>query len=1191
MATELSGIRNTIRSKHSLALLLLLTMSLIPPIVGVVGPTDAAGAAEPSLIVTPLRSGGWNFRWEPVPGATEYTLERVTSDFVGSRGQDHEIKVTLPGSATSTHLPDGPWHTRTGFQERFILTALSHGTVIKTIPNNRSCPDAFFLTARGSGENPPGDGYKSGLGKHGDAIYTSLLNWLDASASTLRVLPVLGGYKAVSATDWHLLVMHDSANRGTMEATALLEDAHAVCKDSPIVMFGFSQGAWVVGDALEQSIRADASLRNQVVSAQLLADAHYGSRLPDVQYYPKDHGGRGISGRPRGPIGAKPGVVTEWCLPTDMVCHAGQDDAHGEIYNTCYRARVAVEAAMDLVALPDDKWSAAGIPTVPSCDMDTMVGRMFEEHGRWYRLKRGDGEHYLKAQPLAGPVTKRCFKARGGEFLDLITTAAIWPEVHLAGLNEGLACIHPGEVRSRAVIPVPGLNPMGYWVDGNLKRFGITDAPSSACYAERSGSGGPITDMVTAEVLTLGSGGRAPVCLAGKGNAGKVLRLRSDQPASGITYLVDGLGERRHIPDVQTLSCLLSWQDRVTVDDLTWAHVRSLPESAAKARCTPPATIANTILTNPNGNSYYVDAGLVRHSIRTTYTYHCLVDKGVKVHNVSQGQMDGVELGGAQANCVSPSRVEGTIIRRHDGISWVVVGGQRRHIPTQVVDVCTRAVQRVPVALTGLDYNAGASIPESTAKHSCALEGTIVQALDQPQPHPAYRISGGKRYWIPDGWTFDYWKRRLPLTPSYDEAVLKELPYGGPEPRKLDPAAVPANTIIRRRDGVSWVVDANKVRHHIPYARDDTCWRLLRGYSVSATDLTGPQAAALPEDDTWPCVVGPRVVKSDDTKSYFVDSSNVRHWIPDGDTFWALSRSYPVVGPWPAAEVANFIPGSDHPRMIDPEAVKNSVVCRDDNVCWAVDGNAVRHHLPTHGDNVCMRWVHGWRVTRDRVSAEQANSLREAEAWGCSMDNRIIATNEGPAYYMEGNTRRWIPDGYDFDCLSRGRSVIRGMGLAEASGLGETSAMPAQECPGIDIVTIYSPANGRYVTTEIHYGGDDYAMVRAARTSVGSDWERFRLIGDCASRCLIQSLNNRKLVLAQLNYQGYAWGELRGVSENAGGSWEGFQISGDCNHGCAIRALGNGRFVSAELGFTGHGYGMLRARAETVSGWERFIIR
>jgi hypothetical protein len=363
---------------------------------------------------------------------------------------------------------------------------------------------------------------------------------------------------------------------------------------------------------------------------------------------------------------------------------------------------------------------------------------------------------------------------------------------------------------------------------------------------------------------------------------------------------------------------------------------------------------------------------------------------------------------------------------------------------------------------------------------------------------------------------------------------------------------------------------------------------------VSARDLTYAQANQLSEGDAWPCIIGNRVVTSSDGTSWFVDTTNTRRSILDTDTYWALARSNPVSGPWSSDDVGQIPRGSDMPRMLDPEAVKNTIVCRDDNVCWAVDGNAVRHHIPTHADNVCWRWVNGWHVSRNNVSYEQANSLAEADPWGCSLNDRIIATNEGPAYYMEGNTRRWIPDGYDFECLQRGRSVIRGMSLAEASGIPEGSAMPAQECAGIDIVTIRSAASNQYVTTEINYANPDYAMVRAARGSVGSYWEMFRLIGDCAQSCLIQSLNNRKLVMPQFDYQGYAWGELRGVSDNAGGTWERFRLEGNCSTGCAIRALGwtgDTRYVSAELGYTGNGYGMLRARATSVGGWERFIIQ
>ena len=281
-------------------------------------------------------------------------------------------------------------------------------------------------------------------------------------------------------------------------------------------------------------------------------------------------------------------------------------------------------------------------------------------------------------------------------------------------------------------------------------------------------------------------------------------------------------------------------------------HVQSLPESASKAACRPPTELAGKII-RADRELLYVDSSLVRHSIRTTYTYHCLIDRGVQVIDVEQGQVNGVTSGPATNDCISPNRVSGRIIRRNDGISWVVIDGVRRHLPTLAADVCARAIRGRTVALTDLSYDAAASIPEGDP-FDCDIENKVIQALDQPQPYPAYRIVGGKRHWIPDGWTFDYWKRRVPVVGANSEAVVKELPNGGTDTRRLDPAAVPARSIIRREDGVSWVVDAHRVRHHIPFARDDVCWRRINNYQVTATGLTHGQASSLTETNLGPAL-------------------------------------------------------------------------------------------------------------------------------------------------------------------------------------------------------------------------------------------------------------------------------------------------------------------------------------------------
>ncbi|MGH9278701.1 MAG: glycoside hydrolase family 30 beta sandwich domain-containing protein, partial [Acidimicrobiales bacterium] len=638
----------------------------------------------------------------------------------------------------------------------------------------------------------------------------------------------------------------------------------------------------------------------------------------------------------------------------------------------------------------------------------------------------------------------------------------------------------------------------------------------------------PLQDGLTqAMVDALGDPGpHQPKCLAPTRFELKIL-----QAPDNFSYLVQG-GVRHWIPDGGTFLCLKVWNSRAVTAPMTWDQVSSIPEDTkAHATCSADGTANRVIRESRHGTSWYVDPSLRKHWIPDGETYFCMTARYALIDGLTQEHADALADGDWVAPCLEARR----------------------------------------------------------------FEGKIVRALDQPDPKPSYAVYAGRRHWIPDPWTYGYLTTHgFPVVDVPTEAGILTISDGGTEPAKLDPAAVPRNSIIRRNDGVSWVIDHEGNRHHIPYVQDDVCWRDLRGYPVSAVNLTFAQANALPEKDRWPCIIGDRMVRSDDGSSWYVDTTNLRHWIPDTDTYYQLIRdlNLAAVGPWPAQDV-NLIPrGADRPQLIDKDAVRNSIVCRErDRHCWAIDGNATRHFIPSYGDDVCWRWVNGWRVTRPNMNDVQTDSLGEAEPWGCSMHNRLIATNEGPAYYMEGNTRRPIVDGYDYNCLAEnGSPQIRGMSNAEAAGLALGPTMPMCSSPSYRIVSIRSNANGRTVSAEFGYGGNDYAMLRARNNGVGGAWETFRLIGDCNSGCGIQSAHTRQFVAAEAGYQGYAWGEMRARSGGIGG-WETFRLIGDCNSGCAIWANANGRYVSAELDFTGNGYAMLRARSETIGGWERFTIR
>jgi hypothetical protein len=391
------------------------------------------------------------------------------------------------------------------------------------------------------------------------------------------------------------------------------------------------------------------------------------------------------------------------------------------------------------------------------------------------------------------------------------------------------------------------------------------------------------------------------------------------------------------------------------------------------------------------------------------------------------------------------AQLEGQIIRRSDGVSWVVRGGQRYHIPNYATDLCAVYVERREVAYAGLTDAAARTIPEAPTKHVCGLDKSILRALNRPDPKPSYAYASGKRFWIPDQWTFGYLiKSGYRLVDIATETEILRLTDGGTHPARLDPAAVPRNSIVRRSDGVSWVVDSSGVRHHIPFVQDDVCWRLLRGLPVSATGLSGGQVGELPEADAWPCVIGPAIVRSDNGAIYFVDGTNTRRWIQDWETYTTLLRTYRDVGTWPAGDVTKIPEGAWMPKMINPANVANTLICAANGNCYAVDGAGTRHWIPSYPDFVCWKFVNRWGVSRSGLTDEQTASLPESNAWGCNMSGWMMVTDTGATYYMDGNgTRRWVQDPESYWCyVGRGVPVFRGIPQGEANGIAEGGWMP-----------------------------------------------------------------------------------------------------------------------------------------------------
>ncbi|WP_147426578.1 fascin domain-containing protein [Trinickia fusca] len=136
-------------------------------------------------------------------------------------------------------------------------------------------------------------------------------------------------------------------------------------------------------------------------------------------------------------------------------------------------------------------------------------------------------------------------------------------------------------------------------------------------------------------------------------------------------------------------------------------------------------------------------------------------------------------------------------------------------------------------------------------------------------------------------------------------------------------------------------------------------------------------------------------------------------------------------------------------------------------------------------------------------------------------------------------------------------------------------------------VAITSIANSDFVSAELGYAGDEYAMLRA-RATVEGPWEKYTVCNvPTGGYWTIQSEANGLYVSAELGDAGAQYGMLR-ARATVVGPWEKYTF-GSCGVDCTvIRSLANGKFVSAELGYTGDQVGMLRARAAVVGPWEQF---
>jgi hypothetical protein len=310
-------------------------------------PQSDSRPAVPTII--PFKSTdssiGLMLKLPNVPGATSFIVHQSGIEPVQLPATQliyvltDELQAILDGWKDKTKVVIEP--------QPVSVVALQGDRELARFTTYTPCPPVAFIAARGSGQEIGKVTYGLGLGSRGYQVMRGMQRLLAANPVTLPAIAV--DYPAVDV----------EMNRGTIPALYRESVAHGVsvaqvailrsieaCPQTQLILFGYSQGAQVMGDAFAALSR---SQRNHIKRVILFAEATYRPNDPRVRYKPKALPHHGIKGaRAPFPTG-ETAVIESWCSGLDFVCQYNPSSRsfHGDIYNT-YEVQAAEAAASAL---------------------------------------------------------------------------------------------------------------------------------------------------------------------------------------------------------------------------------------------------------------------------------------------------------------------------------------------------------------------------------------------------------------------------------------------------------------------------------------------------------------------------------------------------------------------------------------------------------------------------------------------------------------------------------------------------------------------------------------------------------------------------------------------------------------------------------------------------------------------------
>lgn len=344
--------------------------------VSVAAPDARATTVNAPEVTVKRYKNGYVISWSEVPGAIGYAVWRrspIGSDanqgYVITGTKWESVDSSVPASQRTMRVLASSvgYQTHAFFRSpEWGVSAVGRGGSSAISSARAGCATAYFVSARGSGQNPSRTRYAFGLGSYGDTVYQATMTRLGLGKGSFQANAV--NYPArnvawVGQADPEQYAT--SRDAGTSAARSNILSIINNCPKSKLFLFGFSQGADAIGDAI---FSLSSQQMQRIIHIQLLADPSRNVRDEGFRFLPSERTENGWYG-PRAAIITESDAfqVEEWCGSDDDICsRSGPASVPNHIDYTCHVQWIAQSNAARAKAVG---WKPNADSSHPSCVM------------------------------------------------------------------------------------------------------------------------------------------------------------------------------------------------------------------------------------------------------------------------------------------------------------------------------------------------------------------------------------------------------------------------------------------------------------------------------------------------------------------------------------------------------------------------------------------------------------------------------------------------------------------------------------------------------------------------------------------------------------------------------------------------------------------------------------------------------